>query len=33
MHFIGDPFVKVLVPIIILAFVLASYRQWKTGWV
>ena len=29
----GDPLVKVLVPIIILAFVLASYRQWKTGWV
>jgi uncharacterized membrane protein YphA (DoxX/SURF4 family) len=28
----GDPFVKVLVPIIILAFVLVSYRQWKTGW-
>ena len=23
----GDPFVKVLVPIIILGFVLASYRQ------
>jgi uncharacterized membrane protein YphA (DoxX/SURF4 family) len=29
----GDPFVKVLVPIIILALVLVSYRQWKTGWV
>jgi len=29
----GDSLVKVLVPIIILAFVLASYRQWKTGWV
>ena len=28
-----DPLVKVLVPIIILAFALASYRQWKTGWV
>ena len=28
----GDPFVKVLTPIIILAFVLVSYRQWKTGW-
>jgi uncharacterized membrane protein len=28
----GDPFVKVLAPIIILAFVLVSYRQWKTGW-
>jgi hypothetical protein len=27
----GDPFVKVMVPIIILAFVLVSYRQWKTG--
>ncbi len=30
--FYGDPFVKVLVPIIILGFVLVSYRQWKTGW-
>jgi len=28
----GDPFLKVLVPLIILAFVLISYRQWKTGW-
>ena len=28
----GDPFVKIIVPIIILAFVLVSYRQWKTGW-
>jgi uncharacterized membrane protein YphA (DoxX/SURF4 family) len=28
----GDPFVKVQAPIIILAFVLVSYRQWKTGW-
>ncbi len=28
----GDPFVKTLTPIIILAFVLISYRQWKTGW-
>jgi hypothetical protein len=30
--FSGDPFAKVLAPIIILAFVLVSYRQWKTGW-
>lgn len=28
----GDPFVKVMVPIIILAVVRVSYRQWKTGW-
>jgi len=28
----GDPFVKALAPVIILAFTLASYRQWKTGW-
>ena len=28
----GDPFLKVMVPIIILAFVLVSYRQWKAGW-
>ncbi len=29
----GDPFVNIIVPIIILAFVLVSYRQWKNGWV
>jgi hypothetical protein len=23
---------KIMVPIVILAFVLVSYRQWKTGW-
>src|SRR5215831_2305473 len=28
----GDPFVKVVAPIIIQAFVLVSYRQWKTRW-
>jgi hypothetical protein len=28
----GDPFAKIIVPIIILVFVLVSYRQWKTGW-
>lgn len=28
----GDPLVKVIVPIMILALVLISYRQWKTGW-
>src|SRR5262245_8947624 len=26
----GDPFVKVLVPVVILIFVMVSYRQWKT---
>ena len=30
--FYGDPVAKVFVPLIILAFVLVSYRQWKTGW-
>jgi len=30
--FSGDPLVKVLVPLAILALVLVSYRQWKTGW-
>lgn len=28
----GDPLGKVMVPLVILAFVLVSYRQWKTGW-
>lgn len=28
----GDPFIKILVPLIILAFLMMSYRQWKTGW-
>lgn len=28
----GDPFAKILVPMILLVFVLMSYRQWKTGW-
>jgi hypothetical protein len=28
----GDPFVKIVVPLIILIFVQISYRQWKTGW-
>ncbi|WP_257656816.1 DoxX family protein [Parapedobacter lycopersici] len=30
--FYGDSFGKMLVPIIILIAVLASYRQWKKGW-
>jgi len=29
--FSGDPLLKIMVPIVILAFVLVSYRQWKTG--
>jgi hypothetical protein len=28
----GDSFGHIIVPLIILAFVLVSYRQWKTGW-
>jgi hypothetical protein len=28
----GSPFAKIAVPLIILVFVLVSYRQWKTGW-
>jgi hypothetical protein len=27
----GDPFIKIIIPIIILAFVLASYRLWKNS--
>jgi uncharacterized membrane protein YphA (DoxX/SURF4 family) len=30
--FYGDPVLKIIVPLIILAFALVSYRQWKTGW-
>jgi hypothetical protein len=30
--FSGDPFLKILVPLIILTFVMISCRQWKTGW-
>jgi hypothetical protein len=30
--FSGDPFLKILVPLIILTFVMISYRQRKTGW-
>ena len=29
--FYGDPFIKIMIPIIILAFVLASYRLWKNS--
>jgi hypothetical protein len=28
----GDPFAKVWVPLVIWAFLMMSYRQWKTGW-
>lgn len=30
--FCGDPLGKVIVPLIILAFLMVSYKQWKTGW-